>query len=60
MQNSTAEVEFASWVERYEENQDVATAELLTFVARCCGSSEDITEEMLDDVQTSCNAITSA
>jgi hypothetical protein len=47
-------------VERYEENQDSATAELLTFVARCCGSSEDITDEMLDDVQTSCNAITSA
>lgn len=49
--------EIGTWIARYDQDQHGASAELLTFVVRCCGSKETVRRKMLDNVQNACTDI---
>lgn len=47
-----------SWLTKYEEEQYVATTEILSLFVRCCGCKEEVTVDMLSDVQKACQTLT--
>eukprot|EP00041_Stephanoeca_diplocostata_P021800 m.514983 g.514983 ORF g.514983 m.514983 type:complete len:1356 (-) comp21916_c0_seq2:2344-6411(-) len=47
-----------AWLQTYAEEQYIATAEILSLFVRCCGCKEEVTTDMLSDVQKACQTLT--